>query len=698
IYHVARGGGSNSDVKNLRTFIRQAVIEDSASQYLGFRCAYNGKVNVIEKKSKTTDDSTKTNEKTLANNILSTEEPGKEAQKYRLYSEEWEFAKFESNAEYGGKISENLKLKLVEMRKDGIEVYQRNTDGMRIVRVPGGYFKVGDVFNIGSANERPGKYIWVPEFFMDLTEISNEQYCKFLNTGKLDYSLAAKFYDFENSNSELTFDGKTYKTTDFSENLPVRFITFSGASAYSLWAWNQGWQNYENISCLPTEAMFEKASAYDYANKRKRMFSFGNEILNREQLSINKKNTMDSDKSSGDESSLGIMHMSDNVSEWCVDAFLKETCGKLRQLGIDLPQREYMLDFSPNGRVVKGANYSNKNMKKLRCSFRFNMQENVKSANIGFRCAFNTGYMLSPLKKTANQEVKIVSTNNKIELKEIAKNFKKFKRFRRLNDNMSMVLIESGEYNINVTDDKKFTKVKLSKYLIDETEVTVSMFCKFLDDYRSSIVKDGIYKGETILLENSHSQINIVKQENGETEYSAKKGWNLRPIYDITWFGAYEYAKWVGAELPTEAQWESAARGNTLSSYPWGDDVPTYRHASFKIGKRIVIPGKIGSYRLGNSYFGIKDMAGNVWEWCLDNYHFDRINYGDAVVSINPCDFRVSKKKVIKGGCYNSNAKTIKISSRRGINPELVYSLIGFRCVYNFPNELPEDVDESNIR
>jgi len=328
------------------------------------------------------------------------------------------------------------------------------------------------------------------------------------------------------------------------------------------------------------------------------------------------------------------------------------------------------------------------------------MQETVKSANIGFRCSFITGYMLSPVKNTANQEVKIVSTNNKIELKPITKNYTNSKRFKRLKDNMNMILVEAGEYNVNValvdeTKDKSSSKVKLSKFLIDETEVTVAMYCKFLADYKSSIVKDGIYKGKTILFIDSHPQITVQMQENDELEYVAKKGWNNRPIYDITWFGAYEYAKWVGAELPTEAQWESAARGSTLNIYPWGDDIPTYRNACFKIGKRIVIPGKVGSYRLGNSVFGVKDMAGNVWEWCLDSYHIDRINTSNTQ---NPCDFRLSKNKVIKGGCYNSNAGTIKISTRRGVNPELVYSLIGFRCVYNFVDEFPEKAVESNIR
>ncbi len=708
-YHVARGGGSNSDVKNIRTFIRQAVHEETSSLYLGFRCAYNGKVDVIEKKSATSDDSSANNGKKIPSNIISLEEPDKKRENYQLHADAWDFAKFTSNAEYGGKISENLNLILVETRQDGIEIYQRQNDSMKIVRVPGGYFKVGDVFRIGTTDESQDKYIWVPEFFMDLTEISNEQYCNFLNAAKISYSLAAKFYDFENTNSELTFDGNEFKATDFTQKLPVRFVSFSGANAYSLWVWNQGWQNYENISCLPTEAMFEKAAAYDYADKSKRIFSFGNEILNREKLSINKESTMETDKSSGDESFLGVMHLSDNVSEWCVDAFLNETCGKLRQLGVDLPQREYLQDSSSYGRVVKGANYMCKNLKKLRCSFRNNMQETVKSSNIGFRCAYITGYFLSPIRKTENQEVKIVNTNSKIELKEITKNYKNSKRFKRLKDNMNMILIDAGDYNVdvdfeNITDDsgannvskkKLFTKVKLSKYLIDETEVSVEMYCKFLADYKSSIVKDGIYKGKTILFENSHSQINIVKLENEEIEYKPKKSWENRPIYDITWYGAYEYAKWAGGELPTEAQWESAARGKTVSIYPWGDDVPTFRHACFKIGKRIVIPGKVGSYRLGNSNFGVKDLSGNVWEWCLDNYHIDRKNMSNEQ---NPCDFRLSKNKVIKGGCYNSNAETIKISTRRGINPDLVYSLIGFRCVYNFTDEIPDVVDESNIR
>jgi len=163
------------------------------------------------------------------------------------------------------------------------------------------------------------------------------------------------------------------------------------------------------------------------------------------------------------------------------------------------------------------------------------------------------------------------------------------------------------------------------------------------------------------------------------------------PVVHVTWEQANTYCAWAERSLPTEAEWERAARGDDFRNYPWGDEPPSELYANFN--RLVGDTSRVGSDAAGASPFGALDMAGNVWEWVADLYG---IEYYSVSPQHNPTGpgTNTTNLRVIRGGSFQDEWVDLRVSKRGaalGPDPDARYkdpdregehsSKIGFRCV-----------------
>jgi hypothetical protein len=191
----------------------------------------------------------------------------------------------------------------------------------------------------------------------------------------------------------------------------------------------------------------------------------------------------------------------------------------------------------------------------------------------------------------------------------------------------------------------------LKPFQIARYPVTVEEYRRFLED-------DG-YQNEPCW------------RAGGFSKYARPKRWDEQilhsncPVTGVSWFEASAYCAWGGARLPTEPEWELAARGHAGREYPWGDEGPDERRANFDM--RVGYPTPVGLYPAGATPEGVADMAGNVWEWVEGWYDRDE------------------EVRVLRGGSFDYGIEDLRSVGRDGGAPALKDNLIGFRCARDPP-------------
>ena len=216
-------------------------------------------------------------------------------------------------------------------------------------------------------------------------------------------------------------------------------------------------------------------------------------------------------------------------------------------------------------------------------------------------------------------------------------------------------------------DEEPVHPVTLSDYWIDKYEVTSSSFATFLNNNKNQAHRFiEITPSVTIELKN-----NI---------YQPRKGLENYPVNRVSWFGADAYCKWIGKRLPTEAEWEKAARGNDQRIFPWGNRFPdntlvTYRRKFSKKTFKVMEP--VNGMEKGVSPYGVHHMAGNVWEWVSD--WFDASAYRDEN-RIDPKGPDSGISKVLRGGNWYYKAYYMRTTYRFNEKPHIFKIWQGFRC------------------
>ena len=224
-----------------------------------------------------------------------------------------------------------------------------------------------------------------------------------------------------------------------------------------------------------------------------------------------------------------------------------------------------------------------------------------------------------------------------------------------------MVLIPAGEFQMGSNapaaddDEQPVHTVSVDAFFMDEHEVTNSNFKAFV-----------------------RANPDWGKNRSGKANHAV--------VY-VSWYAAVAYSKWVGKRLPTEAEWEYAARGGLSGkAYPWGDVIDAGK-ANYGGDVRYAHDATVGRYP-PNGY-GLYDMAGNVWEWCLDEYNpnFYRTSprdnplAGDKTVDWIINNFTdVKTNRVLRGGSWANNPGVVRVANRYRGPPAVTNDFRGFRC------------------
>jgi formylglycine-generating enzyme required for sulfatase activity len=265
-------------------------------------------------------------------------------------------------------------------------------------------------------------------------------------------------------------------------------------------------------------------------------------------------------------------------------------------------------------------------------------------------------------------------------------------------DGAEMVLVPAGEFvmgsnDVDIKEVAPRHKVHVNGFYMDKYEVTIELFVKFLNAVIDpEIEEDRAKRYSWVVIRND-----IEFPERGEwwpTEiifedgkHKAFEGLKTLPVVAVGWDAAQSYCLWVQERLPTEAEWERAARGGLEGKdYPWGDEIPI---GGVIFGRKWIdnhLPppmGRVGNY-LPNRY-GLFDMAGNVWEWCYDWYD---PKYYRASPRKNPLGPESGTEKVLRGGSWFNGSLSLRVAHRNFAAPSRLHDAVGFRCVKDIKEEV----------
>jgi formylglycine-generating enzyme required for sulfatase activity len=239
---------------------------------------------------------------------------------------------------------------------------------------------------------------------------------------------------------------------------------------------------------------------------------------------------------------------------------------------------------------------------------------------------------------------------------------------------VAMVRLSAGTFTMGsdkgLPDERPTHAVTVAAFEIDSRPVTNAEFASFLDTLGGGVSNA---KGQR-LFDDDDSDARIRKKAG---RWLADPGWERKPAIEMSWYGARDYCAWQGKRLPTEAEWEYAARGTAGRTYPWGEDRPDKSRARYATGWSAF--ADVGTHPRGATPEGILDLAGNVHEWTSSIALAYPWRADDGREDPDKLADRVTR-----GGAADTGPETLRASWRGASvsrNARAGHHNIGFRCV-----------------
>ncbi|RMH72554.1 MAG: PEGA domain-containing protein [Gemmatimonadetes bacterium] len=253
---------------------------------------------------------------------------------------------------------------------------------------------------------------------------------------------------------------------------------------------------------------------------------------------------------------------------------------------------------------------------------------------------------------------------------------------------VEMIYIPAGEFTMGLREDQidsllardetfqrewfanqtPAKRVYVDAFYIDKYEVTNADFARFLNAVKPDTID------QLIKYDKTYTRI----YPSG-AEYVVRKGYENYPVVYVTFAGAQAFAAWAGKRLPTEAEWEKAARGDHIQLFPWGSTFEPDRANTSDVDDTYLGLAPVGTFPKGASPYGVEDLAGNLWEWCADAYLPDYLKRADTRNPHIPLE--ESPLRVLRGGSYLNNYHLAIVASRQGVPVDYRDFVVGFRCV-----------------
>ena len=504
--------------------------------------------------------------------------------------------------------------------------------------IPAGPFLMGSNEGDGAVAETT---VTLNAFLIDRTEVTAAQYAAFLNVYGNQNEGGVPWIDMADDENVLTQTGVGFQPLPGLETQPVIQVSWYGAAAYCTAVGRR----------LPTDAEWEKAAR----GTDGRRFPWGDTPIDCSLANFwngNANGCVGLQVAVGSypsgASPYGLLDMAGNVWEWAGDWF----------------------DSNQNTRVLRGGSYLDKGAWATTFHRHRGAPEN-QYAHTGFRCAAEP----PPQAKGAPPSLSRGQTRTLMLPADV---------------HVEQVAVPAGAFAMGHMGDETAQPVhavSLDSFWLDRTEVTNAQFAVFADDtgYQTAAERRGWGQGHR---NGNWGRIDGANWQHPQGPSGDLTGMEQYPVVQVTWEDADAFCRWRGGRLPTEAEWEYAARGPDGPTFPWGNSFDSAllnycdsncpnSWADSRVDDGYAFSAPVGSYPGGAGWVGALDMAGNVYEWVYDYYDGD---YYGRSPDHNPTGSATSTQRVQRGASWRDYDDVIYAARRFADPPDVADTNTGFRC------------------